>query len=154
MRQLQRLLNQHCCWARDRSLSGLQCMLRGSSAIVTAWRQDDTLVGFARATSDGVYRAVLWDVVIANDEKGQGLGRRLVETLLSDPRVAGCERTYLMTSQSRGFYERLGFQSVTTQNLMRLDSHTGSAEPDRPEDDGQGLANGGPSAETVSRRLP
>ena len=134
MQQLQRLLDQHCFWARNRSLSGLHCMLRGSSAIVTAWRQDGSLVGFGRATSDGIYRAVLWDVVVANDEKGQGLGRRLVETLLSDPSVADCERTYLMTSQSRGFYERLGFQPVTTQNLMRLDSHTGSPDPGNPGD--------------------
>jgi N-acetylglutamate synthase-like GNAT family acetyltransferase len=129
MHQLQRLLDLHCFWARGRSLKGLDAMLRGSSAIVTAWRQDGTMVGFGRATCDGVYRAVLWDVVIANGDKGLGLGRRLVETLLSDPRVAGCERTYLMTSQSRGFYERLGFQAVTTQSLMLLDSGSCNVEP-------------------------
>ena len=119
LQQLQRLFDLHCFWAQGRSLPELRRMLRGSSAIATAWR-GDSLVGFGRATSDGIYRAVLWDVVVASDEKGQGMGRRLVEALLAAPKVSGCERVYLMTSQSRGFYERLGFEVVNSQDLMRL----------------------------------
>jgi N-acetylglutamate synthase-like GNAT family acetyltransferase len=144
MQQLQRLLDRHCFWAKARTLSELDRMLRGSSAIVTAWRQDGTLVGFGRATSDGVFRAVLWDVVVASSEKGQGVGRRLVETLLSDPNVAGCERTYLMTSQSRGFYERLGFKSVSNQNLMRLDKPYSRRGPGNPGTGEESLTNGSP----------
>lgn len=131
LKQLQRLLELHCFWAQGRSLPDLKRMLRGSSAIVTAWREG-TLVGFGRATSDGIYRAVLWDVVVAPDEQGQGLGRQLVATLLADPNVSGCERIYLMTSQSKGFYERLGFETVANQDLMRLSQSLGyRAHPDQ-----------------------
>jgi N-acetylglutamate synthase-like GNAT family acetyltransferase len=94
-------------------------MLRGSEAVVTAW-QDGQLVGFGRCTSDGAYRAVLWDVVVARQQEGQGLGRRLVATLLAAPAVAAAERVYLMTTNSHGFYERLGFHEATSQRLMRL----------------------------------
>ena len=94
-------------------------MLRGSEAAVSAWR-GERLVGFGRATSDGCYRAVLWDVVVARDEEGQGLGRQLVEGLLAAQPVAQAERVYLMTTNSHGFYERLGFQVVESQKLMLL----------------------------------
>jgi N-acetylglutamate synthase-like GNAT family acetyltransferase len=63
---------------------------------------------------------VLWDVVVARDVEGQGLGRQLVEGLLASPSVAGAERVYLMTTNSVGFYERLGFRLVGSQKLMML----------------------------------
>jgi N-acetylglutamate synthase-like GNAT family acetyltransferase len=119
MQQLQQLFGTHSFWAQGRSLAGLHRMLQGSEVVVTAWR-DGRLVGFGRCTSDGAYRAVLWDVVVARSQEGQGLGRRLVATLLAAPPVAAAERVYLMTTNSHGFYERLGFHEATSQRLMRL----------------------------------
>lgn len=76
------------------------------------WGIQPRLVGFGRASSDGRYRAVLWDVVVEGAYQGQGLGRRLVETLLQAPALREVERTYLMTTNSRAFYERLGFRPL------------------------------------------
>ena len=106
--QLGRLFECNSFWARGRSHQQLRRMLRGSEAVVSAWRESE-LVGFGRATSDGTYRAVLWDVVVASPHAGLGLGRELVRALLKVPSVAAAERVYLMTTESRGFYERLGF---------------------------------------------
>jgi N-acetylglutamate synthase-like GNAT family acetyltransferase len=92
-------------------------MLAGSQAVVSVWNGQD-LVGFGRATSDGVFRAVLWDVVVASDHQGQGVGRGVVEALLAHPRVADAERVYLMTTKGAQFYERLGFRVTGTQQLM------------------------------------
>jgi ribosomal protein S18 acetylase RimI-like enzyme len=117
MRQLKVLLDQNCFWAKERDIKSLKQMLRGSDIAVSAWRNCQ-LVGFGRATSDGIYRAVLWDVVVARAEEGQGLGTRIVTTLLRSRRLRECERVYLMTSQSKGFYERLGFQEVESQHLL------------------------------------
>jgi len=115
--KLQRLLDQHAFWAQGRSLGDLRRMLAGSAAVVSLWR-GRRLVGFARASSDGVFRAVLWDVVIPEDLQGQGLGRQLVEALLNTPQLQGVERVYLMTTNSAGFYEQLGFQRVEGQQLL------------------------------------
>ena len=98
-------------------------MLWGSEAIVSAW-QGERLVGFGRATGDGQFRAVLWDVVVARDVQGQGLGRRLVEALIAMPVVTKAELIYLMTTNSEGFYQRLGFTNVQNQQLMKLDNKT------------------------------
>jgi ribosomal protein S18 acetylase RimI-like enzyme len=117
--QVQALFNANSFWAKGRSRWALMRMLLGSCSVVSAW-QAGRLVGFGRATSDGVFRAVLWDVVVAAEHQGQGLGRRIVEALLSYPAVASAERVYLMTTNSSGFYERLGFQSAHGQQLMVL----------------------------------
>jgi len=92
-------------------------MLAGSQAVVSAW-QRSKLVGFGRATSDGVFRAVLWDVVVASKHQGQGLGRRIVEALLEEPALQQVERVYLMTTNSAGFYRQIGFIRACGQELM------------------------------------
>ena len=117
LRQLQQLLDAHSFWASGRSQRDLSRMLAGSQAVVSAW-QGSHLVGFGRATSDGVFRAVLWDVVVAGEHQGRGLGRRIVEALLQQPALQGVERVYLMTTNSAGFYEQLGFTAVGSQRLM------------------------------------
>ena len=115
--KLRRLLNKHAFWARGRSPRQLRQMLKGSQVIVSLWR-GKRMVGFGRASSDRIYRAVLWDVVVAGDLQGRGLGRRVVEALLASPKLRKVERVYLMTTNSNGFYEQMGFDTVTSQHLL------------------------------------
>lgn len=117
LRQLQRLFDQHCFWAQGRNVHSLRRMLSGSDVAVTAW-QDQQLIGFGRASSDGAFRAVLWDVVVAAPQQGQGLGHRIVTELLRSPEVRQVERVYLMTTNSAGFYRRLGFDNTHRQHLL------------------------------------
>ena len=115
--KLQRLLDKHAFWARGRSLAELRRLLAGSQAVVSLWR-GKRLVGFGRASSDGLCRAVLWDVVVAGDLQGRGLGRQVVEALLNSRALQGVERVYLMTTNSAGFYRQLGFETAAPQELL------------------------------------
>ena len=115
--KLQRLFRKHAFWAQQRSTEDLRRMLRGSPVVVSLWR-GKRLVGFGRASSDGIHRAVLWDIVVAGDLQGRGLGRRVVEALLDSPRLRNVERIYLMTTNSAGFYRQLGFISAEPQQLL------------------------------------
>ena len=117
--KLQRLFDRHAFWARGRSFTQLRRLLAGSDAVISLWR-GKRLVGFGRATSDGFSRAVLWDIVVAGDLQGNGLGRRVIEELLHAPPVVGVERVYLMTTNSAGFYKQLGFREADPQKLMVL----------------------------------
>ena len=94
-----------CVWPAEKH-DQLRRLLAGSNAVVSLWK-GKRLVGFGRATSDGFSRAVLWDIVVAGDLQGNGLGRRVIEELLI-PAVVGVERIYLMTTNSAGFYSQLG----------------------------------------------
>ena len=106
--KLRRLFQKHAFWAENRTTSDLKKMLAGSTVVVSLWR-GKRIVGFGRAHSDGIHRAVLWDVVVAGDLQGRGLGRRVVEALLAAPAIRNAERVYLMTTNSAGFYKQLGF---------------------------------------------
>lgn len=115
--QLRELLNVTAFWARDRDEADLAIALANSRPTISAW-DGDRLVGFARATSDGVYRAAIWDVAIHPDYQGAGLGRKLIHTVLSHPLLCRVERVYLTTTNQREFYERIGFEVNTTSTMV------------------------------------
>lgn len=119
LEQLRRLFNQSAFWATDRQFEDLAKAISHSCPVVTAWNED-ILIGFARATSDGVYRATIWDVVIHNDYQGAGLGRKLVETVLSHPHMSSVERVYLMTTNQKKFYQRVGFTENETTTMVLI----------------------------------
>nr|AUG32470.1 hypothetical protein PLO_477 [Paulinella longichromatophora] len=118
--KLQRLLDQHSFWAASRSKYKLKHKLNFSVAVVSAWNGTH-LIGFGRASTDGVFRAVLWDIVVSTEWQGQGIGRRLVENLLSTSTLSDVEKIYLMTTKSGGFYKKLGFSHSVDQRLLVLE---------------------------------
>ncbi len=115
--QLIDLFQQAAFWASDRTAEDMAIAIAHSHPVVVVW-DGDRLIGFARATSDGVYRATIWDVVIHPDYRGVGLGRRLVETVLGHPHLTRVERVYLMTTHQQKFYERIGFQENPTTTMV------------------------------------
>ncbi|MBW4472850.1 MAG: GNAT family N-acetyltransferase [Stenomitos rutilans HA7619-LM2] len=115
--QLQALFQVGAFWAADRRVEDLALAIANSDPVITAW-DDDLMIGFARATSDGVYRATIWDVVIHPDYQGLGLGRQLVQAVLSHPKMNRVERIYLMTTHQQPFYERIGFECNSSTTMV------------------------------------
>ena len=99
----------------ERTPSDLAAAFRNSYAAAFA-HHDGTLVGAGRATSDGVFYASIFDVVVAPEHQGCGVGRRMVEALLARLPV---ERIFLTSVPGKqAFYEKLGFLPQT--NAMGL----------------------------------
>ena len=119
LEKLQILFNQNTLWAKNRSIDQIKSMLANSNVIITLWCKDN-LVGFGRATTDQVYRAVLWDIVISKNVQRVGLGKFIVEELLKDKRINSVEKIYLMTTDRKDFYKQLGFKVNINQTLMIL----------------------------------
>lgn len=117
--QLCRLFNADSFWAQQRDSTSVRRMLKGSDVTVSVW-QSGRLVGFGRATSDGVYRAMLWDVIVAQDLQRLGIGRRIVEALLRSKALRKVEQVALMTTYGQSFYENLGFKVEESQKLMKI----------------------------------
>ncbi len=117
IKKLQLLFNQNTLWAKDRKRSQIKKMLENSNVIITLWFNSQ-LVGFGRATTDQVYRAVLWDIVISSKVQGTGLGKLIIESLLEDEKIKSVEKIYLMTTNSKDFYTQLGFEVHGKQTLM------------------------------------
>ena len=119
LEKLQVLFNQNTLWAKDRTIGQIQQMLSNSNVIITLWSKNN-LVGFGRATTDAVYRAVLWDIVVSKEVQRAGLGKVIVEELLKDKKINSVEKVYLMTTDSQDFYKQLGFKVNINQSLMML----------------------------------
>ncbi|MGR3273640.1 GNAT family N-acetyltransferase [Acaryochloris marina NIES-2412] len=117
LRKLQRLFQVGAFWAGERCLEDWAVAIANSYPIISVWDREE-LIGFARATSDGIYRAMVWDVVIHPDYRGQGLGRQLVQTLLAHPQMNRVERIYLTTTHQQSFYEHIGFVSNSSTTMV------------------------------------
>jgi N-acetylglutamate synthase-like GNAT family acetyltransferase len=115
--QIQELFKAAAFWARERKIEDWEIAIGNSEPVVTVW-DGSRAIGFARATSDGIYRATIWDVAIHPDYQGAGLGRQLVQTVLSHPRMCRVERVYLMTTYKQSFYERIGFQRNASTTMV------------------------------------
>jgi nitroimidazol reductase NimA-like FMN-containing flavoprotein (pyridoxamine 5'-phosphate oxidase superfamily)/GNAT superfamily N-acetyltransferase len=81
----------------------------GASAWVGARDRDGRLVATARAISDGVKWAAVFDVMVAPAFRGRGVGEAVVRLLIDHPRVRGARRVWLATRDAQLFYARLGF---------------------------------------------
>jgi len=117
LNKLQRFLNRNAFWARGRTINDLKKCLANSDVIVSLWVNHE-IVGFGRALTDGIYRGVLWDIVIDQHHQGKGFGRLIIKTLLSSKKIKKTKKLYLMTTNQKSFYSQFDFQEVTTQNLL------------------------------------
>ena len=115
--QLKKLFDIESFWARGRNEKDIRKMLRNSSSIVTLWKENE-LIGFGRATSDWLYRGVLWDIIIAKEFQHSGYGKMLVNSLLTSNSIKNVENVYLMTTNCQEFYSSCGFKEIKHQSLL------------------------------------
>ena len=115
--KLQKLLENNTFWAKNRTIKDLKKCLANSDVIVSLWVRDE-IVGFGRALTDGIYRGVLWDIVIDQNHQGKGFGKLIVKSLLSSKKIKNTKKLYLMTTNKKLFYSQLDFKEVTSQNLL------------------------------------
>ena len=117
LKQLKLLLKEEAFWASNRNYENLRQMLLNSTEIISIWK-GNSMIAFGRATSDKVYRAVLWDIVVKSEFKGLGIGKLIVENLVKKKSIKSVERIYLMTSKNSEFYLKVGFKLEENQKLM------------------------------------
>ena len=115
--KLQKLLENNTFWAKNRTIKDLKKCLANSDVVVSLWVRDE-IVGFGRALTDGIYRGVLWDIVIDQNYQGEGFGKLIVKSLLSSKKIKNTKKLYLMTTNKKLFYSQLDFKEVTSQDLL------------------------------------
>ena len=117
LNKLQKLLDRNTFWAKNRTINDLKKCLAKSDVIVSLW-VDNEIVGFGRALTDGIYRGVLWDIVIDKNHQGKGFGTLILKKILSSKKIKNTKKLYLMTTNKKRFYSQFGFKEVTSQDLL------------------------------------
>ena len=115
--KLQKLLNNNTFWAKNRTINDLKKCLANSDVVISIWVGNE-IVGFGRALTDGIYRGVLWDIVIDHNHQGKGFGKLIVNNLLSSKAIKNTKKIYLMTTNKKLFYSQMDFKEVTSQSLL------------------------------------
>ncbi|MFV8324930.1 GNAT family N-acetyltransferase [Flavobacterium sp. ZS1P14] len=69
-------------------------------------------IGFARVISDFSTIAYLGDIYVLDKYRGQGLSKKLMDTIMNHPNLNGLRRWILLTSTADWLYEKYGFNKV------------------------------------------
>lgn len=103
-------------WAADRSPETIERSLRHSLNFGLFHGAEQ--VGFARVVTDRATVGYLCDVVIADGQRGRGLGKWLLTCILEHPELRGC-RIDLFTKDAQEFYRAFGFGAHKYTNMVR-----------------------------------
>ncbi len=114
---IHRFLHDDSYWAKgvpvgvmDRAIDNSLCFgLYGS---------DGRQAGFARVITDRAAIAYLADVFVVPEHRGRGLGKDLVEAVMSHPDLQGLRRFFLGTADAHALYERYGFRPLAEPGRM------------------------------------
>lgn len=106
---IHRSLSTDAYWAQGRTLEVVRRSFENSLpfGVYTSARQ----VGFARVVTDRATFAWLADVYVDESERGRGLGKWLVEVVMSHPEVQNLRRWILATRDAHGLYRQFGFEN-------------------------------------------
>jgi GNAT superfamily N-acetyltransferase len=78
-------------------------------------------IGFARVITDRSTFAYLSDVFVLESRRGNGLGKWLMEVIMSHPDLQGLRRFTLATRDAHGLYRQFGFGPVARpERLMEI----------------------------------
>jgi GNAT superfamily N-acetyltransferase len=97
-------------WASDRPRETTQRAVEHS--LCFGVHEGEQQIGFARVVTDFATFAWLADVFIAEEYRGRGLGKWLVEVVLSHPELQSVPRWFLATRDAHELYGRFGFTAL------------------------------------------
>jgi predicted GNAT family N-acyltransferase len=96
-------------WACHRNQDDTEALLQKTDVFVTV-RDEGRLIGFGRALSDGVFRALLDDIIVDQGHRNEGVGGIIVKTLMEQ--LSGIEEIYLNTDPPlESFYGKYAFKT-------------------------------------------
>jgi GNAT superfamily N-acetyltransferase len=103
-------LSKSSYWAAGREIEVVKRSLENS--LNFGLYRGEQQIGFARVVTDYATFAWLADVFVLDDHRGQGLGKWLVEVILSHPRLQGFRRWTLATKDAHELYRAFGFREL------------------------------------------
>lgn len=101
-------------WANGRPRETLERALDNS--LVFGVYEGDKQIGIARVVSDYAVFAYLCDVFIHEDYRANGIGKWLMQTIMSHPDLQGLRRWSLATRDAHGLYKQFGWNPLKNPN--------------------------------------
>lgn len=97
-----------------------QIVFERSYAVVFIFDNEE-LIGFGRAISDGICQAAIYNIALDENYHGKGLGREIITHLVDQ--VKQCNIILYTHPDTIDFYEKLGFSKMKTGMAMYQKEH-------------------------------
>ena len=97
-------------WAKDIPFTVLQNSIQNS--LVFGLYKDKQQIGFGRVITDYSTFAYIADVFVLESFRGEGLGKWLIETIISHPELQGLRRWLLVTKDAHELYQKVSFNEI------------------------------------------
>lgn len=112
---------QNSYWGKERTIEQTMKTI-DNSLCFGVYSKDMQQIGFGRIVTDYVFFGYIMDVIIAEHQQGYGLGKILIEFMLSHEIVKGLQTVALKTKDAHALYEKYGFSKVGNSPLyMSMD---------------------------------
>ena len=108
-------------WAKDRKEEDIQILIQHLDVYVSI-RDGNQLIGFGRATTDSIYRALIDDVIVDENYQKQGIGTIIMKSLLEQ--LSAVEEIFLNTREGlQSYYQQFGFEKVKIVTMNKKQDH-------------------------------
>ncbi|MBQ4852749.1 GNAT family N-acetyltransferase [Pseudoalteromonas sp. MMG012] len=113
--EVYRYLAQRSYWSKGIDKSLLKRALQHS--LCFALVDDKQLLAFGRVVTDHATFANLLDVFVLEQYRGQGLGKKLIDAVMTHPDLQTLRRFTLATKDAHGLYQQFGFTPIADPNI-------------------------------------
>jgi len=123
------LLYQREWWTRGRTMEDTKKCVAGSQICIGLVSGDDELIGFSRVLTDYTFKALIFDVIVSENKRNQGLGNTLLSLIKNHEQLKSVRHFELYClPEMFAFYEKHGFTTdVGDIKLMRhVNAQTGN----------------------------
>ena len=107
-------------WEDHYDPGGIDALIKGSFAFMVAVdAETGKAIGMGRVISDGASDAWLQDIVVLQEYRGQGIGRRIIGKLLEHCKTKELSWVGLVAEPGTGdFYKPLGFEVLPGEPMV------------------------------------
>ena len=111
-------------WTRDRTLDETRSLVEHSSLIVGFADARGHLVAFARVLSDFTIKALIFDLIVDESHRNQGLGKTLLQAVMDHPALSQVRHFELYClPEMAPYYESFGFKELNHELILMRKEH-------------------------------
>lgn len=112
-------LKDNAYWQKNLTLARLKLLINNSQCFY-ALSDSDEIIGFSRVVTNNTSFSSLWDVVIDDKFRGNGIATALMAEIFSDALFCKITNWVLFTDTAKSLYAKFGFVSEVEMPSRKL----------------------------------
>ena len=105
-------LYSHAWWAKDRSFEQTVECINGSQVCIGVVDSNGKVIGFARAITDFIFKAMIFDVIVCPNHRNKGLGNKVMRSIQRHDKLKNVRHFELYClPDMEAYYSNLGFKT-------------------------------------------